>query len=462
MSVVLSVEETGPCEKQLKIEVPAATVDAETARITAEFRQRVKVPGFRPGKVPAEIVRKRFGDEIEKEVVDRLLPRYWRQAEAEVRLEALRPPAVEDVVARPGEPLVFTATVEVRPEFGLADLENFELPAPPTDVEDLEVERTLEDLRRDLAPWIEVERPAGRGDLVEALLAEVGAGTAAGETAAGDASSGQASTGEESAGEAGGADAGAPQAVAFEVGDANVWEELSLEVAGKSLGQSGTFTRRPESGDEAGAQTYRIEITAVKERDLPPLDDALAARIGKFSTLGELRADLAGRIGGAKARQRRQLRERALLDQLRKRNPATLPRRVLEDEVRSMLTDYAANLGSRGVDPQSAGVDWERLGEQIRPQAEERVHARLLLDAVAERLEIEVPEEVFEATLAALARSQGASAAQLRRRLDADGRLGALRAQLRRERALDRLLGEESTDAKDSIEPPGGGAAEEE
>ncbi len=168
------------------------------------------------------------------------------------------------------------------------------------------------------------------------------------------------------------------------------------------------------------------------------------------------------RLGEGKARESRRLREQALLNQLRERNPTKLPLRVLESEIRQMLTDYAESLGSRGVDPQQAGVDWQQLGEQVRPQAEARVHARLLLDAVARKWEVEVPEEVFEATLGALARSQGKSAAQLRRALDADGRLGALRAQLRRERALNRLLGEDHDIADVSMDAPREGAAEEE
>lgn len=278
MSVVLSVEETGPCEKQLKVEVPAATVDAETSRIAAEFRKEAKLPGFRKGKVPMDLVRKRFGEEIEKEVVERLLPRYWRQAEAELQLDPLSPPAVEDVVSKAGEPLVFTAKVEVRPEFDLEDLETFELPSPPTEASEEEVDRMIEDLRRTVAPWVDVERPAAQGDLIEAQLQELP----------------RAGAGEE----AEGSDSVEPtepqsQAVSFEVGDANVWEELALGVTGKSSGQSATFSREQEQEQEQEGETvkldYRIEITSVKERDLPPLDDALAEKIGKFSTLSTLR-----------------------------------------------------------------------------------------------------------------------------------------------------------------------------
>ena len=425
MSVVLSVEETGPCEKQLKVEVPAATVEAETARITEEFRRQAKLPGFRKGKVPLGVVRQRFGDDIDKEVVERLLPRYWRQAEAEAQIDPLLPPAVDDVSNEPGAPLVFTATVEVRPDFSLTNLEDFNIPSPPTEVSDEDVSRMLEDLQRSVAPWVEVERPASQGDLVEARLVEV----------------------QEAAEEP-----AEPQPVAFEVGDSSVWEELSLEVTGKSAGHSGAFTRSHEHDGETHKHDYQIELSAVKERDLPPLDDELAAKIGQFKTLDELRADIETRLGASKHQEARRIREQAILDQLRERNPSALPKRVLDNEVRRMLTDYAESLGARGVDPAQAEIDWQKLSQEIKPQAEARVHARLLLDAVSNHFEVEVSEEDFEATLAALARSQGQSAAQLRRALDGDGRLAELRSQLRRERALKRLLGEEDNDPGDGAD----------
>ena len=126
MSVVVSVEDVGPCRKQLTIEVPQPAVEAETRRIVGEFRKRARIPGFRKGKVPAELVRQRYEREIDQEVVDRLVPRYWHQAEAESELDALLPPRVEQVDHDPGVSLRFTATVEVRPQIEIGELETDE------------------------------------------------------------------------------------------------------------------------------------------------------------------------------------------------------------------------------------------------------------------------------------------------------------------------------------------------
>ena len=115
----VSIESVGPCRKRLHIEVPAPAVDAETERVVREYGRKVRLPGFRTGKVPATVVQQRFKAEIEREVLDRLVPRYWKQAQAESALDPLLPPSVGDVVLKSGEPLVFVATVEVRPPIEL-------------------------------------------------------------------------------------------------------------------------------------------------------------------------------------------------------------------------------------------------------------------------------------------------------------------------------------------------------
>src|SRR5687767_7413048 len=110
MSVVVSVQDVGPCRKQLTVEVPAPAVEAETARVVAEYGRRAKIPGFRAGKVPTELVRRKFQKDIEREVVDRLLPRYWHQAQAESSIDPLLPPEVDEVADLvPGSPFTFTA-----------------------------------------------------------------------------------------------------------------------------------------------------------------------------------------------------------------------------------------------------------------------------------------------------------------------------------------------------------------
>src|SRR6185436_6329113 len=110
MSVVVSIEDVGPCRKQLKVEVPAPAVEAETQRVVSEYGRQARIPGFRKGKVPSHLVQRRFSKDIDQEVKERLLPRYWKQAQAEAAIDPLLQPEVEEINdPAPGEALTFTA-----------------------------------------------------------------------------------------------------------------------------------------------------------------------------------------------------------------------------------------------------------------------------------------------------------------------------------------------------------------
>lgn len=424
MSVVLSLQDVGPCRKQLKVEVPAPAVEAETERVVRDYGHKVRLPGFRQGKVPTELVRRRFAKEIDQEVKERLLPRYWRQAQAESSIDPLLPPEVDEVSEiQPGEPLTFVATVETRPAIELRDLDGFNLPDPEVEPGTMEIEETIENIRKQMSEWVTVERPASRGDLVGVEVTTLGSPEHPEERT---------------------------DTIQIEVGDPQVWEEMSLAVQGMAAGQETTFERRHEHlpAEEGGApevheQKFRLKVNEVKERDLPPLDDAFAAKVNaELQSFDALREAVVGRLRQQKDEKRREARHQALLDQLRERYPIDLPQGVLRREVEGMVQDYAENLARRGVNVEHAQIDWNRVGEEMAPMAEKRVHARLLLDAVADTKQIAVTEEEFERTLAMLARSQGVSTPVLRRKLDEDGRLTPLRSQLLREKTIRTLLGE--------------------
>ena len=185
-----------------------------------------------------------------------------------------------------------------------------------------------------------------------------------------------------------------------------------------------------------------MDVRAVKERKLAELDDELAARLGDFSSVDELRAKVSESISASKRSERSQERERAVLDQLRERHHFPLPQGVVDAEIEGLLREYANELAARGVDPSKVELDWQAMAEQVRPQATQRVEARLLLDAIAESRQVTVPSEEFEATLAAVARSQKTSTVALRQSMDQSGQLDLLRMQLRRRRTLQELMGE--------------------
>lgn len=431
MSVVVSIEDTGASQKQVKVAVPAPAVEAETDRITAEYRKRARIPGFRKGKVPVSMVRQHFADDIERDVVERLVPRYWKQAEAESELDLLLAPQVGSVDFEFGSELTFTATVDLRPEFELGKLDDFELPEDPAPVSEEDVDNALEELRRSVAEWKEADRPAARGDRVVGQITALGR------------------EGDEAE------EAPQPQPASFELGEGGVWEELTLAATGLAAGQGADFDREALEGGELEKRSFHLDVERVEERDLAPLDDAFAKRFGNFESLDDMRKGVEENMTREREHEHRRARQGAVVEQLCARHPFELPKRVVEQETREILEEYATTLARQGVDVEKADIDWQRMGEEFAPQAANRVRTRLVLDAAAEKLEMEVGEEELETALAMLAKGQGRSSGQLRQQLDRAGRLGELREQLRRDKTLRMLLGDEPEGGEAASEPAG-------
>jgi trigger factor len=433
MSVVVSVEDTGVCRKQVTVEVPADAVEAETRRVVKAYAGQVRLPGFRKGKAPAALLRRRFREDIDREVVERLVPTFWEKARDEEKLVPFGQPQLQDVDAlTDGAPLRFVAVVEVRPpvELGEVDPGAFELPEVDVEPSEEDVESTLDGLRRQVGEWKDADRAAARGDLATVRIVE----ETADEEAAPESAEAEAAEAEKGDTEAG-------DEVQIEVGDSNVWEELSLAVTGLEAGQQGRFTRRPAEGSEAAPRTFRIRVEKVQERDLPPLDDQLAKRLGDFETVEGLRRAVVDRLRHDRGHERDAKRREALMEQLRQRHPVPLPEGVLHDETQTMLEEYAQDVARRGVDPRQAGIDWNQMGDQLKPAATRRLHDRLLLDAIADRRGIEVGAAEVEGAVGSIARSQGITAAKVRQALG-DNTVG-LERQIRREKAMKWLLGEE-------------------
>ncbi len=465
MSVVTSLEDVGPCRKELRIEVPAPAVDAEIQRVVGEFGRQVRLPGFRKGKTPKSIIRKRFQQEIDGEVLERLLPRYWQQAQSEKSLKPLLAPQIDEVELKDGEPLTFKAIVEVQPDIELDTNRQFDLPEPDVQVGEIEIDEVVERIQSDAAPWVVVERAAAQGDMVKISIEEVK------EDAEDDSAEGEGEdAGDEEAAES------ARQEIEVEVGDSRVWEELSLALTGKEAGQKGEFTHEhththEEEGEDGETETHEhvhkqsfvFDVIEVKEKDLPEVDDELAKKAGNFETLDALREDIESRIKLTKMNDRRRQREEALVEQLVEKYPLDLPEGVVQHEAEGMMREYAENLARSGVDLQTVNMDWQKLAEEAKPQAEKRVHSRLLLDAIAEADDVEVSESELAEALEMLGRAQNQAPSAVRQSLEESGRLDALRAQLMRDKTLRLLLGDEpEDDGGQESEAEGAGASETE
>ena len=423
MSVVREIKDVGPWRKELSIEVPVAAVSAEMERVTQSIRKTAKAPGFRKGKMPLELVQKRYMEDIRQETLDRIIPRFWRQAEAESQLQPLVSPQLGDVEWT-DERFMFIAIVEIRPKITIGDIESFDLPDLETEPTDDEVDEALENIRRQASDWKPVERPAADGDLVTVKISQ------------GDQDDDV-------------------RPVMLEVGEQTVWAELSEALSGLETGMTASFTRPGEEEGGPIVTKHAVELMEVKERLLPDLDDALAQKIGQFDDLAELRVRVADQLRVGKQREGMAKREAAMLEQLAQRHPFETPQGAIEAETQEMLNEYASALAEQGVDVEKADIQWERIAEEFTPRAEGRVKARLLLDAVSDHLDLEADPEDLEAALGQLAREKKVSNVAMRKALADSGRLESLRRHLRRRVAVAHLLGEVPADEEPSEDAGG-------
>ena len=366
--------------------------------------------------MPRAVVSKRFEGELQQELLERLVPRYWKQAQGETDLDPLLPPQVSAVELEEGQPLRFTASVEVRPEIEVGILPDFDLPPMDTEPTADEIEHAVEDLRKSRGTdWKTVERAAGAGDGVVADLTPL---------------------------DDEGEPAGEPSPAQYAIGDPNIWEELSVATTGLAAGGSTEFERKDGEGEEAVTRRFGVKVTEIRELELPPFDDEFAKAMAGLDSVAELEADIAKRLGEAKEQAIRDRRRQALLTQLCQHFPVDLPPRAVEHESRRLMEDYAQNLARQGVDLDNAGIDWANVAAEAKPQAERNLHARLVLDAVAEAECVVVGDAEVESTIAAVAQAQHQPPQAVRRSLDEAGKIEELKGQLRRDKTIRQLLGE--------------------
>jgi len=429
MNITSYVEES-PTKRSLSLEVPVEEVRAATEKAARSLARQVRLPGFRPGKVPAEIVKKRFADELKSEVLESLLRETLHEAFHEKGIQAVGEPKIDDLKFEADAPLTFKVVVEHRPTVVPKDYRGLKVPTEPTAPTEEEVASALERIREGRATFEAVEgRPAMDGDFG---LVDI-RGTFPG----GD-----------------GKDFERPK-VLVEIGGEETLPEMSAHLRNAEAGVTVSFQKDfPAEGVDpefAGKSVlYHVQLHAIKTRVLPQWDDELARQVltprdgeaPEGANLEMLKAELAKSLTREKEQALREKRRRAVLDALLALNPVDAPETMVTAEVDSSLQQYARFLASQGMDLKEARLDWMKLREEARPTALRRVKEYLLLDAVAEAEKLTVSDTELDADLKRRARSMGVTFPELKGQLVKNDRLDGIREELRIDKALDLLLAE--------------------
>jgi trigger factor len=403
--------------KNLVVEIESSTVDAEIDRVARDYTKAARIPGFRPGKVPARVVKQRFRSQILHDVVHELVPRAVDDALRERGLEPLDTPDIRDVVVEEGQPLKFTATFDTVPSFDLQPYVSLQLRRPQATLQEGAVDETLQSLRERAARFEVVEaRPVERGDTVVVDLVRE-AGTEPPDT---------------------------HQDVTIEIGAAANPPGFDDEVIGTTVGETKRFeVRYPddyEMKELAGtAVNYTVTMKGLKRRVVPDLDDEFARDLGEFDTLAALRA----RVEQDLTREAEQKAERDargdLLKQLAGWVTFTVPESLIERELDRRIEDFARRLMEQGVDPRKADIDWAAFRQAQQEPARDSVASALVLDEVAQREGLTVSEAEIEAELSRFGERTGRTTAAVRAQLEKDGGISRLATGLRREKAVDFL-----------------------
>jgi trigger factor len=410
------------CKREIELEIPAENVQKATEKVARDIARVARIPGFRPGKAPVTLVRRRFAEDIEGEVVQSLVPEYLEKALDEKKLVPVTRPEVDKVEFKEGEPLKFRAVFEVLPEFELQDYKNLTVQVDAIEVGDAQVDKAIEELRERGATFVPIEgRAAQDGDY--ALIKLIGTPEGGGEPVQGDN-------------------------ILCHIGAEETLESFTENLRGAMPGETKKFQARypddyPDPKLAGKVYDYSVDVQDLKEKKLPELNDEFAkdaaGEQAGISTLAELRTKIRENLDAAKEQQQTAQGHEKILQQLVKMHDFPVPEALIEHQMDIRLERAVRSLSAQGVDPRAVNIDWVSLRRKQRDHAVDDVKAELLLDRIATAEKIEITDEDVEKEIATLAEHSGESATALRARLTKQGALDTMKSKLRSDRTIEWL-----------------------
>ena len=409
-------------KREIEIQVPADDVARETEALIQKYQKLARIPGFRRGHVPASIIRQRFKQEIHNDVVDALVPRYFRKETERLGLVPISQPRVTDLHSHEGEGLHFKASFEVMPEIKVEGYKELRAEHPEIAVAEQEVEDSLTALQEQKATFAPIEgRPVAEGDYAQVSL---------------DGTPSQQDHDTKPV---------HMDDVLVEIGGKNTMPEFTENLRGANPGDERVFdVHYPDdfSDERLRGKTfsYKVKVNAVKQKSLPELNDDFAKELGEFKTLDEVRQ----RIREGMEHDRRHEAERnakdKLVAELIRRNDFEVPEALVEHQIDIRLDRGLRALAAQGMRQEDMKkMDFGRLRAGQREQAVQEVKAGLLLEKIAEEEKIEVGDAEIDAEIESLARQTNQAPDAIRARLTRDGALDRIRNRIRNDKALDFL-----------------------
>jgi trigger factor len=409
------VEETS-VKKALSFEIEPELVEKEIEERARDYAKKVKLPGFRPGKVPAEVIKRRFRQQVLEDAAEAIVNRVVFDELEGRGLRPLASPKVVDLKIDENQPMTFRALFETLPFVEVPPYKGLEVKAREVNVSEEDVDREVESIRQDAARYEPIEgRPAQKGDFV---VADVERRTADSDQPDRD------------------------ENVLIEVGGEGNFPELNEALTGTQPGDTRQVNVvREDKEAPLGARTtsYALAVKGVKEKVVPAADDEFAKDLGEFGSLGELRDHVRERLRKNGEREADREVKQSILRELVERASFEIPDALVDRHLDARLEAAVRDLAYRGIDPRQADVDWKQVREGQRESALKAAKAEILLDEIARRENVEALPGEVDAEVARYAERLRKPAESVRRQMEKEGALSALRARIREEKTLDLL-----------------------
>jgi trigger factor len=406
------------CRRELDLEIPADEVTKKLESVAKEFARVARVPGFRPGKAPVSLIRRRFAEDIKGEVVQSLIPERVEKAVTEQKLTPVSQPQVEKLDFVEGQPIKFRAVFEVLPEFELGNYKDLELEMPAMDITDDDVTKTLEEMRERAAAFAPVEgRSAENGDFVQLKLT----GTPEG-----------------------GGDPIQADSVLCHIGAEETMEPFNENLRGANTGDHKNFdvaypADYPDAKLAGKTYHYAVEVLGIKNKKLPELNDEFAKDVSDAATLDELKTKVRENLEHQRDHKHKELLREKVIAALIKLHDFPVPESLVQHQMDVRLERVVRSLAAQGVDPRAVNVDWVTLRSRQQERASDDVKAELIVDRIASAENIDVTDEEVNHELEHAATYSGESAAAIHARLTKQGTLDRMKAKLRSDKTLDWL-----------------------
>lgn len=415
------------CRQQITIEIPEDVVKEEQESLVQRYAKEARIPGFRKGKVPAGMVRTRFSDQIKEQMLESLVPQYYRVAVMSGGYKPISSPHITDLKAEPGEAIRFTATFDVMPEFELTDYKSLKVEMPEIKVADEQVEAEVRALQERQASYdpVEEDRGATDGDFAQVSF--------------------QATPKDETA-ETKEAKPVQMEDVLVEIGAANTVNEFNENLRGAKAGEERTFdVAYPGDFHDhrlAGKTlVYNVKVNAIKKKTLPEANDEFAKELSpEIETVEQLKKMIRENLEAQLRHQAEHEAKEKLVDQLVAKHEFPVPASMVEHQIDLRLERGLRALAAQGMRPEDMRrLDFRRLRAAQSEAAIKEVRSGLLLNKVADSENIQVTDEELEGEVLALAAQTQQSPEEVRKTLSEDQGMERIRARLRSEKALNFL-----------------------